>query len=395
MSKHSMRCAPSGRPSASRSATSRASCVAAVAHALRDREQRVLARHVEPHAALAVRRGHHADVLQLHRLAGADDRAAAAAARGSAASRNASITSSSAPRLPRSREEAAVADVAAAADHHQVDARDRAFDGARDDVGVDAAVATRRTGAPAARERADLVAVGGGLLVAPRLGGCVHLLVQVADHLVLAAFEEQHRVAHVLGVGLAARSCRRTARCSAGSGTAGTAASGSRTPCPRRCAAGTPSAGAGCSRAPRTRAGTARSSGCFRSLAPRWKPRRGNWCPGEHEVRIGLVVAEQDVVARREALDQVVLEQQRLALGARDRHFHRGAPAASIICDARARRLLLEVRRDALLQVARLADVERLARRVRTCGRRRADSAIRRRRIWGRKPRRQDRMPLI
>ena len=34
---------------------------------------------------------------------------------------------------------------------------------------------------------------------------------------------------------------------------------------------------------------------------------------GDHEVGIRLVVAEQDVVARREALDEVVLEQQRLA----------------------------------------------------------------------------------
>src|SRR5439155_27244365 len=36
--------------------------------------------------------------------------------------------------------------------------------------------------------------------------------------------------------------------------------------------------------------------------------------PGNHQVRVGLVVAEQDVVARREALDQVVLEQEGLAL---------------------------------------------------------------------------------
>src|SRR5207237_9901025 len=37
--------------------------------------------------------------------------------------------------------------------------------------------------------------------------------------------------------------------------------------------------------------------------------------PGDGQVRIGLVVAEQDVVARREALDEVVLEEKRLALG--------------------------------------------------------------------------------
>jgi hypothetical protein len=38
----------------------------------------------------------------------------------------------------------------------------------------------------------------------------------------------------------------------------------------------------------------------------------------ELEVRVGLVVAEQDVVARRLRLDQVVLEQQRLGLGGDD-----------------------------------------------------------------------------
>src|ERR1051325_1790665 len=42
----------------------------AVAHALRDRELGVLARHVEPHSALAVRWTHGMDVFQLHRLAG-------------------------------------------------------------------------------------------------------------------------------------------------------------------------------------------------------------------------------------------------------------------------------------------------------------------------------------
>ena len=51
------------------------------------------------------------------------------------------------------------------------------------------------------------------------------------------------------------RSTRRKAPCSAGSGAACTAASGWRTPCSRRCEAGTPSAGAPCLRAPRRRSG--------------------------------------------------------------------------------------------------------------------------------------------
>ena len=81
---------------------------------------------------------------------------------------------------------------------------------------------------------------------------------------------------------------------------------------------------------------------------------------GQADVRIALVVAEQDVVARLERLDQVVLEQQRLAFGARDR----GLDARDLRDhhrDARLVRALLEVARHALLQVARLADVERVA----------------------------------
>ena len=44
---------------------------------------------------------------------------------------------------------------------------------------------------------------------------------------------------------------------------------------------------------------------------------------GDQDVAVALVVAEEDVVARREALDEVVLEQQRLGLGARDRGLGR------------------------------------------------------------------------
>jgi hypothetical protein len=81
---------------------------------------------------------------------------------------------------------------------------------------------------------------------------------------------------------------------------------------------------------------------------------------GQADVRIALVVAEEDVVARLLRLDEVVLEQQRLALGARHRRFdshhlrehHR---------DPRFVRALLEIARHALLQVARLADVKGFA----------------------------------
>ncbi len=75
------------------------------------------------------------------------------------------------------------------------------------------------------------------------------------------------------------------------------------------------------------------------------------------QVRIALVVAEQDVELRVQRLDQVVLEQQRLGLGA-----HHGGleprDAADHVADARAAVILLEVAGDAALQVARLAHVQ-------------------------------------
>ncbi len=77
---------------------------------------------------------------------------------------------------------------------------------------------------------------------------------------------------------------------------------------------------------------------------------------GELQVRVGLVVAEHHVVARRQRLDQVVLEQQRLGLGARDRRLDAHDPLEHV-GDARPD-ALVEIGGDALLQVARLADIK-------------------------------------
>jgi hypothetical protein len=82
--------------------------------------------------------------------------------------------------------------------------------------------------------------------------------------------------------------------------------------------------------------------------------------PRDQDVAVALVVAEEDVVAGREALDEVVLEQQRLRLGARDRGLGAG-DLGDHHRRARAREVPLEVRGDALLQVSRLADVDHLA----------------------------------
>ena len=78
---------------------------------------------------------------------------------------------------------------------------------------------------------------------------------------------------------------------------------------------------------------------------------------GEADVGIALVVAEQDVVARLVCLDQVVLEQQRLAFGPGDGGLHAG-DLRDHQGDPRLQRAALEVARHPLLEVARLADIE-------------------------------------
>lgn len=84
---------------------------------------------------------------------------------------------------------------------------------------------------------------------------------------------------------------------------------------------------------------------------------------GDEQVRVGLVVAEQDVVARLQRLDEVVFQDQRLGLRARDRDLQ-PRHLRHHLGDARAGQGLLEIRRDALLQVARLADIHDLAGRI-------------------------------
>jgi hypothetical protein len=81
---------------------------------------------------------------------------------------------------------------------------------------------------------------------------------------------------------------------------------------------------------------------------------------GDQDIRERLVVPHGDVVARPQALDQVALEQQRLDLGVgRHDHERRGlgdhaAQALRQLGDGR-------IAGDALLEVARLADVEHVA----------------------------------
>ncbi len=87
--------------------------------------------------------------------------------------------------------------------------------------------------------------------------------------------------------------------------------------------------------------------------------------PNSRDLQVGvaLVVAEQDVELGVQRLDQVVLEQQRLGLGA----HHRGLQprdARNHVADARATVVLVQVAGDPLLQVARLAHVQHAALRI-------------------------------
>ena len=81
----------------------------------------------------------------------------------------------------------------------------------------------------------------------------------------------------------------------------------------------------------------------------------------DRDVRERLVVAQADVERRPVALDQVLLQVQRLDLGVRDDHLDVGDPLGQAL-DRRARvRRRLEVRAHARPQRLRLADVEHLA----------------------------------
>ena len=87
------------------------------------------------------------------------------------------------------------------------------------------------------------------------------------------------------------------------------------------------------------------------------------WSPVEQDVGERLVVPHQHVEARPQALDQVGFEQQRLDLGAGDDELHRRG-LAHHPADAVGVEAALRVVGDALLQAARLADIEHVAGRV-------------------------------
>ena len=85
--------------------------------------------------------------------------------------------------------------------------------------------------------------------------------------------------------------------------------------------------------------------------------------PSDLQIGIRLVVTKDDVVARRLCLDEIVLEQQRFGFGTRRRRVD-ARDTLDHVRDARIARALVEVAGDALLQIARLADVEQHAGRI-------------------------------
>ena len=82
--------------------------------------------------------------------------------------------------------------------------------------------------------------------------------------------------------------------------------------------------------------------------------------PGQDNIGVGLVVAKENVVARRQALDQVVFEQQRFGFGARRGRLDT-VDLADHVRDARTRQIAPEIRGHALLEIFRLANVEHVA----------------------------------
>src|SRR5512135_3063622 len=259
------------------------------------------------------------------------------------------------------REEAAVADVPPGADHHEVDARDAAFDRAGKHVGVDPLLALDVLPCLHPRQRSNLVAIQCRFLVAPPARGRFHLARQGPDDVVLAAIEEEFRVAHVLRVGFGADQSRARRRA---------ATDLIKQAWPRPVFEHAVLAGA---QPEHTLQQLNRLA--YRMRVREWAEVAVVAIPGtpmeadarhamtrDHEVRVGLVVAKQNVVARRMALDEIVLEQQRLGLGARYGRLDRGDLRKHHL-DARTRDLLVEIRSDAFAQVARLAHIERLAAR--------------------------------
>ena len=257
------------------------------------------------------------------------------------------------------RKERAVAHVPATADHHDVDSHDPLLRRRRDYVDVAGGRTLDELARLQLREPRDLVAQPRRALEGERCRRLVHLHLELRQHLVGLALQEQDRTLHVLAIiGLRDEADARRA--------APLDLVQHARPRPvreHRVLAGAQLKDLLQERHPLAHGARARERTEVAVLAVEAAAVEAQLrepVAGEAHVGIALVVAEEDVVARFLRLDQVVLEEQRLAfrarhrrLDARDLREHHGDP--------RLVRTLLEVARHALLQVARLADVERRA----------------------------------
>src|SRR5713101_7798624 len=256
------------------------------------------------------------------------------------------------------RKEAAVPELPAAAHHHQVDAGEPVLHGDRDDIDIDVGAGVGVLALADLDEGLDLVAVDRRLLVAPRVGGLLHAGLEPLERGVAASLQVELSALHVFrvsGGGYVSHAGR-------GAAPDLVEKAGPRAVLEDRIFAGAqPKHPLQQLDALAHRARVRKRTEVVVGLVhrPAVKAETREFPAAHHQVGIGLVVAEQDIVARAERLDEIVLEDQRLRFGAGDRDLDR-RDLRQHHGDARAVLRFLKIRRDALFQVARLADIERL-----------------------------------
>ena len=254
--------------------------------------------------------------------------------------------------------------MAPAPDHREVDAGDGARNGDRHDVRV--GVAARRLDRLLVlhgRERRDAVPVEGGLLEGPGLGCLPHAPFIILDDVARAPLEKGGGALDVLRVVIlrdGAHAGRRAAADLAEQARAVAVREDGVLAGPQaedllhdldRLAHGRP-----------VGIGPEEAGLAIDAAAIVGEPRKR--LGTEPQIGITLVVPEEDVVLRAQRLDEVVLKKKGLRLAARDGGLESG-DLAHHDRDARGEpRGIAEVGRDALLEVARLADVEACARCV-------------------------------
>ena len=79
----------------------------------------------------------------------------------------------------------------------------------------------------------------------------------------------------------------------------------------------------------------------------------------EHQIRIAFIIAEKDIVFRRQGFDEVVFENQRFGFGTRDGGFD----VVNLFyhqCDARRMVVFLKIAGNAPLEIDRFADIQNI-----------------------------------